>query len=154
MYMGSALVDELQVVVRANSIYKTEHVVNDLRRGSDVPAGQCPFASAPYGGGKDILGGDSKVHRFKSGIVFIDEGNGKWWLHCSLSGTRFEQVKSPKHIFVGLVVASTEYELSVRIPVQDPLNNFTLVYGDRANFKVLLPNKDFNGPFVSQIIFQ
>lgn len=59
-----------------------------------------------------------------------------------------------------LVVASTEYELTVGIPVHNPLNDFTLkrhaseslshvresgtdlVYGDRANFKVLLPNKD------------
>lgn len=174
------MMDELQVFIRVNTVYKIEHVFNNLRRGSDVPAGQRSFASASYGGGKDILGGDSEVDRFKSSVVFIDEGNGKRWFQCSPIGTRFEQVKSSKHIFVGLspnlkfsiaimgllrplhlIIASTEYELTVGIPVHNPLNDFTLkqhaseslshvresgtdlVYGDRANFKVLLPNKDY-----------
>lgn len=50
-----------------------------------------------------------------------------------------------------LIVTGTEDEFSVGIPVENPLDNFTLVHCDRSHFEVLLSNENYTNSDVSVI---
>lgn len=53
-----------------------------------------------------------------------------------------------------LVISRAEDELGIWVEVYDPLDDFTLVHSDRADFKVLLAHQDFDRSFPRQVVLE
>jgi len=80
------------------------------------------------------------------------------WVHDELRGLATTwcagELKSTEHILISLVITRAEHKLSVRVLVQDTLDNLALVDGTWADFKVLLANENVNWSLIGNIVLQ
>ena len=53
-----------------------------------------------------------------------------------------------------LVVTGAEDKVGVRVLVEDPLHDLTLVDGDRTNFEVLLADADLDRTLVDEVVLK
>jgi len=95
------------------------------------------------GGGEDAIGlyGQRDGRRRSSG------------LDDSLARSAWrEESQRAEHIFISLIISSTKDEIGIRIMAKDPLHNLSLANRQRPHFKILLPNKHFDGFLMNEVV--